>query len=178
MAQNFKKVEVNAYTKDEAIEKAPFQIIKDATQAWKAAGKPLMGTALNEFLAAKLQKETKFASGIGCIITIDSGTEDTRERPYSVKDIKNEQGKRKFGMSFLVTNKETGEVLFIATGSTKAEAIEKAKKLYTEKGFKGDLYGQYIKVVTEGEPGAFEVSYTPSKSTHLGKYLVFGVEAQ
>ena len=53
MAQNFKKVEVNAYTKDEAIEKAPFQIIKDATQAWKAAGKPLMGTALNEFLAAK-----------------------------------------------------------------------------------------------------------------------------
>ena len=81
-------------------------------------------------------------------------------------------------MSFLVTNKETGEVLFIATGSTKAEAIEKAKKLYTEKGFKGDLYGQYIKVVTEGEPGAFEVSYTPSKSTHLGKYLVFGVEAQ
>lgn len=177
MAQNFKVVEVNAYSKDEAMQQAPFQIIRDATQAWKAANKPLMGNELKEFLAAKLQEETKFANGIGCIITVDPGTKDTRERPYSVLDIKNEKGKRKFGMSFLVTDKATGEVLFIATGATKAEAIEKAKKLYTEKGFKGDLYGQYIKVVTEGEPGAFEVTYTPSKSTHLGKYLVFGVEA-
>ena len=38
MAQNFKTVEVNAYSKDEAIAQAPFQIIMDATQAWKAAG--------------------------------------------------------------------------------------------------------------------------------------------
>ena len=177
MAQNFKTVEVNAYSKDEAIAQAPFQIIMDATQAWKAAGKPLMGTELKEFLATKLTKETKYASGIGCIITVDPGTVDTRERPYAVADIKNEKGKRKFGMSFLVTDKETGEVKFIATGATKAEAIEKAKKLYTEKGYKGNLYGQYIKVVTEGEKGAFEVSYAPSKSAHLGKYIVFGVEA-
>lgn len=177
MAQNFKTVEVKAYSKDEAIAKAPFQIIMDATQAWKAAGKPMLGAELKEFLASKLQKETKFANGIGCIITMDAGNPDTRERPYAVEDIKNEKGKRKFGMSFLVTDKETGEVKFIATGATKAEAIEKAKKLYTDKGFKGNLYAQYIKVVTEGEPGAFEVSYAPSKSAHEGSYLVFGVEA-
>lgn len=180
MAQNFKTVEVKAYSKEEAVaqaEKMGIQVIMDATQAWKAAGKPMLGTELKEFLATKLQKETKFASGIGCIITMDPGTADTRERPYAVVDIKNEQGKRKFGMSFLVTDKETGEVKFIATGATKAEAIEKAKKLYTEKGYKGNLYGQYIKVVTEGEKGAFEVSYAPSKSAHLGSYTVFGVEA-
>lgn len=176
MAQNFKSIEVNAYSKDEAISKAPFQIIMDATQAWRAAGRPMMGPELKEFLANKLQKETKFATGIGCIITVDAGTVDTRERPYTVADIKNEKGKRKFGMSFLVTDKETGEVKFIATGATKAEAVEKAKKLYTDKGYKGNLYGQYIKVVTEGEPGAFEVTYAPSKNAHLGKYLLFGVE--
>lgn len=176
MAQNFKTVEVNAYTKDEAIAQAPFQIIMDATQAWKAAGKPLMGAELKEFLATKLQKETKYASGIGCIITVDPGTADTRERPYSVIDIKNEQGKRKLTMAIQGKNPATGEILFTKVG-TKAEAEEYAKKLYTEKGYKGDITADYIKIVTEGEPKAFEVKYSPSKSAHLGKYIVFGVEA-
>lgn len=177
MAQNFKTVEVNAYSKDEAIAQAPFQIIMDATQAWKAAGKPLMGTELKEFLATKLQKETKFATGIGCIITVDAGQVDTRERPYSASDIKNEKGKRKFTMAFLGIDKATGEIKFLLPGVTKAEALEKAKSLYVDKGYKGDILAQYVKVVTEGEPGAFEVSYAPSKSAHLGKYIVFGVEA-
>ena len=48
---NFKKVEINAYTRAEAEEAAPFQIIKDATQAWKNAGKPISGDRLKEFLA-------------------------------------------------------------------------------------------------------------------------------
>ena len=177
MAQNFKTVEVKAYTKDEAIAQAPFQIMRDATQAWKSKGSPLMGAALKDFCNEYLAQHTKFINNAGCIITVDAGTADTRERPYAVADIKNDKGKRKFGMSFLVTDKKTGEVKFIATGATKAEAIEKAKKLYTEKGYKGDLYGQYIKVVTEGEKGAFEVSYAPSKSAHEGQYIVFGVEA-
>lgn len=176
MAQNFKIVEVNAYSKDEAIAKAPFAIIKDATQAWKAAGMPLMGSELKDFLATKLQNETKFANGVGCIITIDAGVADTRDFPYTVNDIKNEKGKRKFEMSFLITDKETGEIMGIETGVTKAEAIEKAKEAYTKKGYRGNLYAQYIKIVTEGEPGAFEITYTPSKNTHLGKYLLFGME--
>lgn len=35
---NFKNVEVKGYTKQEAIAQAPFQVIRDATQAWKTAG--------------------------------------------------------------------------------------------------------------------------------------------
>ena len=37
-AMNFKKVEVKGFTKQEAIAEAPFQVIRDATQAWKTAG--------------------------------------------------------------------------------------------------------------------------------------------
>lgn len=177
MAQNFKTVEVKAYTKDEAMAQAPFQVMRDATQAWNKAGRPLMGNDLKQFCSDYLAQHTKFINNAGCIITIDPGTADTRERPYQVADIKNDKGKRKFGMSFLVTDKETGEVKFIGTDMTKAEAIEKAKKLYTDKGYKGNLIAQYIKVVTEGEKGAFEVSYAPSKSAHEGQYIVFGVEA-
>jgi hypothetical protein len=175
---NFKRLEVNAYTKQEAVEKVAgqFQIIKDATQAWKNANKPITEQALKAFCADYLQKHTKFASGIGCSITIESGTPDSRERPYSVRDIKNEKGKRHYKTGYQLLDKATGQVLGVSF-DTKAKAKELAKKLYTDKGYKGDIYCKYIKEVTEGEVGAFEVTYTPSKSSKLGKYLCFGVEA-
>ena len=95
-AMNFKKVEVKGFTKQEAIAEAPFQVIRDATQAWKTAGKPIAEKALKEFCAEYLVKHTKYAAGIGCSITFEAGSADTRERPYTVKDIKNEKGKRKY----------------------------------------------------------------------------------
>ena len=93
---NFKKVEVKGYTKQEAVAQAPFQVIRDATQAWKAAGKPITDKALKEFCAEYLTKHTKMAAGVGCSITFEAGSADTRERPYTMIDIKNEKGKRKY----------------------------------------------------------------------------------
>ena len=61
--------------------------------------------------------------------------------------------------------------------TTEAKAKEIAKNLYKEKGYKGNLICTYTKQVTEGEPVAFEVAYTPSKSSNVGTYLVFGIEA-
>lgn len=172
----FKKLEVNGYTKEEALSKAPFQIMRDATQAWKAAGKPMMDKELNAFCSEYLAKHTKFIANAGCVITFEAGSADTRERPYTVSDIKNEKGKRKYQTGILGLNPATGEQLFLIYGS-KAEAKEAAKKLYTEKGYKGDIHATYVKQVAEGEPGAFDVTYTPSKSAKVGKYIVFGVEA-
>ena len=57
-----------------------------------------------------------------------------------------------------------------------AKAKEIAKALYTEKGFKGNLICTYTKQVLDGEPTAFTVDYTPSKSSRVGSYLVFGIE--
>ena len=175
---NFKRLEVSAFTKQEAIEKVAdnFQIIKDATQAWKNAGKPITEQALKTFCADYLQKHTKFATGIGCSITMEAGTPDSRERPYTMKDIKNEKGKRHYKTGYQLLDKATGKVLGV-NFETKTKAKELAKKLYTDKDFKGDIYCKYIKEVTEGEVGAFEVAYTPSKSSKLGKYFCFGVEA-
>jgi hypothetical protein len=36
------------------------------------------------------------------------------------------------------------------------------------------MFAKYVKEVVEGEVGAFEVVYTPSKSTKQGKYILFG----
>ena len=49
-----------------------------------------------------------------------------------------------------------------------------AKKLIKD-GFKGKGRAFYSKQVTEGEPAAFDFEYAPSKSSHAGTYVVFGV---
>lgn len=176
MATNFKKVEVKGFTKQEALAEAPFQVIKDATQAWKLAGKPVTDKTLNAFCGEYLQKHTKFAAGIGCSITFEAGQADTRERPYTMNDVKNEKGKRKYKTGYQAVNPATGEVLFVNFESKKA-AQDQAKELYTKKGYKGNIVCKYIHEVVEGEPLAFTVDYTPSKSAKEGTYIAFGVEA-
>jgi hypothetical protein len=73
-------------------------------------------------------------------------------------------------------NPETGEILFV-NFENKAAAKEAAKALYTEEGYRGNIHATYVKEVVEGETGAFDVEYTPSKSAKVGTYLAFGVEA-
>lgn len=173
---NFKKVEVKGFTKQEAIDQAPFQVIRDATQAWKTAGKPVTDKALNDFCADYLAKHTKFAAGIGCSITFEAGSADTRERPYTLTDIKNKVGKRKYKTGYQGINPATGEILF-TNFETKHKAQEIAKEFYTKKNYKGDIFCKYIKDVVEGEVGAFEMKYTPSKNAKQGTYICFGVLA-
>lgn len=177
---NFKTVEVKAYKKAEALsqvlESNGIQVIKDATAAWKKAGCPIADKALKEFCSDYLKSATKFAAGIGCSITVEAGSADTRERPYTVKDVKNEKGKRKFKKAHQLIDKETGEILGVSFG-TKKDAEAMAKNLYIKNGYKGNIICKIVHEVVEGEVVAFEVTYTPSKSAKLGSYLVFGVEA-
>lgn len=172
---NFKFDEVKAFTKAEAIEKAPFQILKDATQAWKNAGKPMTGSKLKEFMAEYLEKNTKFTMGNGCMIVIESGQADTRERPYTIENIKGD-GKRKPTKAFQVVDNETKVILGTVFG-TKDDAEKFVKTLYTEKDYKGDATVEIVYKITEGEPIAMKSKYTPSKNAKEGTYLVFGVEA-
>lgn len=172
---NFKRVEVKGFTKQEALKKVPFNIIRDATSAWKKAGCPISESGLKEFCTEYLQKWTKFAPGIGCSITFETGSSDTREQPCAITDIVNEKGRRKYSTGIQAIDKATGEIKFTCFG-TKTDAKKEARKLYTS-GYKGDLICKYVKEVTEGEVGAFSVKYTPSKNTKEGIYFAFGVEA-
>ena len=172
---NFRTIETKGYTKQEALSQAPFQVIRDATQAWKAAGKPISDKALKEFCAEYLQKHTKYAAGIGCSITIEAGKADTRERPYTVTDIKNEKGKRKYKTGYRGVDPETGKILF-TNFENKAAAKQVAKELYTKHGYRGNIHVSLVKEVVEGEAGAFDVAYTPSTNAVVGTYMCFGVE--
>lgn len=171
-----KQIEIKGFTKDEAIANSelPYTIFKDATQAWKNAGLP-MGKDLNAFMDEHLKKATKCAPGLGCIITIKSGTADSRERPYKINDVVNEKGRRVYKTCIELFDKATGESLGTIF-DTKAVAKDYGRSLYTEKGYRGDIIARYGKQVVDGEVGAFTMEYTPSKSASEGKWLCFGIE--
>lgn len=175
--KNFQVLEVTGATKNEALDKAPFSILGDATQAYKLwAAKQTNGiteASEKEFYLDYLTKKSKNVDGVGFAITIDSAKADTRERPYTMNDVKNEKGARKYKTIYVLTDKATGTKI-AETNETKAKAKEIAKKLYTDKGYKGDLVCTYTKQVVEGQPVAFTMEYTPSKSAKIGRYKVFG----
>ena len=176
---NFKRMEVNGATKEEALAKAPFDIMGDATQAYKIWRKKMVNGVTDadkkQFMLDYLAKKSKNVAGVGFAITLEAAVADTRERPWRIDDVKNESGARKYKTTYQLIDKATGAVV-AETNETKAKAKDMAKALYTEKGFKGDLICTYTKQVVDGEPTAFTVSYTPSKSSRVGSYLVFGVE--
>lgn len=185
MAQimNFKRMEVVGATKEEALGKAPFNVNlpgADCTQALRNykktfIDKPFTDADLKQFMLKQLQKKTRNTPGNGCYIVVDSAVADTRERPYRIDDVKNEKGARKYKTIYQLVNSATGAVV-AETDETKAKAKELAKELYTKHGFKGNLICTYTKQVVDGEPIAFKASYTPSKSSRVGTYLVFGIE--
>ena len=184
---NFKRMDVNGVTKEEALAKAPFNAaFKNATSAFKKfcenAKDGVTESDIKQFELDYLAKNTKNAEGLGCYVVIESAVVDTRERPYKIENVKSE-GSRKWGTVFQIyenigtkTKPVAGQRLVDNAGKTKAEAREAAKKLYTEKGIRMNVVVMPAKVVVEGEPIAFTVEYTPSKSSHIGRYHVFGIE--
>lgn len=176
---NFKKVEVVGATKEEALSNAPFKIMGDATQAYKLWEKKQKGIITDDmkktFMLDYLNKKSKNIEGVGFSITVESAVADTRERPYSFNDVKNEKGTRKYKTIYMLIDKATGSEI-ARTDETKAKAKEIAKKLYTDSNYKGNIVCTYTKQVVEGEPIAFTANYTPSKASRPGKYIVFGIE--
>lgn len=173
---NLKVVEVKAYSKEEAGSQVPFQVVLDATQAWKAAGSPAVGSSLEEFALAKLRKETKLVAGAGVIVSVDPGVKDTKQFPYDVVDVVGE-GQRKWETVLEFINRDTKEIVATFTGKTKLEAKAEAKAYLAQNRIPNNFDAVYKKVVVEGEPLAFSINYSPSIRTHLGTYLLIGIPA-
>lgn len=182
MAQimNFKRMEVLGATKEEALEKAPFFIQGDATQAFRNWKKTMTNgitdSDIKQFMLDYLAKKSKNAPGIGFYITKEAAVADTRNRPYVIEDIKNEQGARKYKTVYRWIDSETGTTV-VEVDTTKADAKNAIKREYTEHGYKGSAKLVMDKKCIEGQAVVAKSKYTPSKSSHVGTYLVFGLES-
>lgn len=176
---NFKRLEVLGTTKEEALAKAPYFIQGDATQAFRNWKKTMVNgvtdSDIKQFMLDYLTKKSKNAPGVGFSITKEAAVADTRERPYKIEDIKNEQGSRKYKTVYRWIDKATGEIV-VEVDTTKADAKNAIKQMYTEKGYKGNANLEMVKKCIEGQAIVATAEYTPSKSAKVGTYLVFGIE--
>jgi hypothetical protein len=177
---SIKRLEVVGATKEEALAKAPFFIQKDATQAFKNWKEKQTGAitdaAVKQFMIDYVAKNSKNAPGVGFSITEQSAVADTRERPYAIEDLKNEKGARRYKTVYSWIDDETEKVV-AEVDTTKADAKNAIKALYTEKGYKGNATLVQRKKCVEGQAVVAKVKYTPSKSSRNGVYTVFGIPA-
>lgn len=178
---NFKKVEVVAASREEAVaqvENTYFHINGDATQAFKNWKQKQNGgvteRAVKEFMLDYLNKKGKNCPGAGYMITMDAAIGDTRERPYSINDVPNE-GRRKYKKTYQLIDRTSGVVL-AELQTNKADAKNLAKEII-KSGFKGAIDCKLAHKVVEGQEIVFTAEYTPSKNTKNGTWLAFGIEA-
>ncbi len=176
---NFKVMEVTGATKEEAIAKAPFSVMGDATQAFKLWKKKqvrgITEADKKQFMLDYLSKKSKNVAGVGFVITQEAAVADTRERPYKIEDKKNEQGARKFKKVYRWIDTETDQTV-VETNTTKADAKKALANAYT-KGYKGDAKLVVLHKCVEGQEVVAVAHYTPSKGSRVGTYTVFGIEA-
>lgn len=175
---NFRVLELTGATKEEALAKAPFDIMGDATMAYKSWKRSqvngITASDKKQFMVDYLNRKTKNVAGVGFVIVDENAVVNTRECPYVYENMKNEKGSRKYKTVFQLIDENTGQILATAEGNKK-NAREIARQLYTEKDYRGDLKCVYSHQVVSGEPIAFKMSYAPSKNTKPGAYTVFGI---
>lgn len=178
---NFKKSEVVAASKDEAIAWVNANLVNyngDATQAYKnwrdKQGGAVTERETKEFMLNYLEKKTKCAPG-GYLICVDPAVIDTRERPYKIENVKGE-GKRKWKTIYTAVDNETGKTI-CKVDTNKADALNAIKELYKNGEYKGDFKLYKVKEVVEGQAVVAEGWYTPSKNTKNGVWIAFGIEA-
>lgn len=150
---------------------ANYEVKFDATIAWKKAGSPV-GKDFKEFAEAYLAKKFKNTAGVGFAVVVAPGVEDNRERPYTA-DIVTTDGKRKYKTVYQVFD---GNDKFLGQKDKKSESLKLAKKLVTTN--RTDVTIKVAKVVTEGQPVAATVKYTPSINAKEGSYIFFGIETE
>ena len=202
---NFERLKVSGATKEEALEKAPFGIQGDATQAYrnfrKQVGDRWTDRDMKAFMLQYLEKKSKNLPGVGFYITLESAVADTRERPYRFEDAEPNKGTRKYVRTYQIIDNETGAVIaetsaqqvpdldsdgnhilnedgstkMIWKAGTKAQAKELVRNLYIN-GFRGNVTCVCNKQIVEGSSVAFTAEYAPSKSARFGTYLVFGIK--
>ena len=170
-----KKFEIKAYSLEEAKEKAVgmgLTVVRNVTQSWKNAKSPISDKEFKIFAVDMFEKHRLTeAEGLGMIVCVVPGSQDTRKRPYEfVNNVV--EGKKQVERVFEIRRKDTDEL--IATAPSKAKAEEAAKEAMVA--VKADMYCEIVYRIKEGKALAFELKYAPSTSAVLGTYVVFGNE--
>lgn len=169
MLMFMKKFEINAFSFEEAKQKAldlGITIVRNVTMSFKNE-KPEDFDAFAEAMLKKNKLEN--TTGVGCVVVMEAGSADTRERPYEVIN-NNVEGSLTKKRVFEIRKKSDG--LTVGEAETKGQALREAKKLM--KDLREDLVCKQVYHVLGDKELAFTLKYVPSVRTKEGRYVVFG----
>lgn len=164
-----KKFEINAYSFDEAKNKAlelGITIVRNVTPSFKKEH-PVDFDEFAERMLVKNHLDT--ANGVGCVVVLEAGSADTRERPYEYINNTVEGALKKKRVFEVRTVKDDK---LIAEAESKNEAAKLAKAAM--KDVREDLYCKQIYKILGDKGLAFDLKYVPSANTKEGRYIVFG----
>jgi len=174
---NFRKIEVSGIDKDKAFSTLPFLVQGDATVAYKKWKEKqirnINENMMKEFMLNFLATKSRNTPGVGYYITVEPASPCTKQRPYIVHNHRNPSGPRKMKKTYVLIGEE-GQILGRAFVN-KTNAINMAKEIMQE-GYTGHIDIELMKTVPEGEPRVASLDYSPSKGTHVGTWICFGIE--
>ena len=164
-----KKITINAYSFDEAKQKAlneGITIVRNVTPSFKKENPE----DFDEFAQRMLEKnKLTNTTGVGCVVVTEPGSADTRERPYEfINNVTEGQLTKKRVFEIRTVSDDT----LVAEAETKVEAARLAKAAM--KTVKKDLICKQVYRVDDDHALAFSLNYVPSSNTKLGTYIVFG----
>lgn len=178
-----KSIIINAFSVKEACQKAVetglFNAVQiHATQSWKNAGEPTHGSInWDEFAENYTRTRLKNMPGIGAIITLDKGQENTRLKPFTIENVKTD-GPRKMETVYVLYEKlEDGKLLVHdRIVGTKADAKDALKEIYMRGSKAETIYVEVMRQVKDDESEALALigHYSPSTNENLGTYIIFG----
>lgn len=164
-----KKITINAYSFDEAKQKAlneGITVVRNVTPSFKKENPE----DFDEFAQRMLEKnKLTNTTGVGCVVVTEPGSADTRERPYEfINNVTEGQLTKKRVFEIRTVSDDT----LVAEAETKVEAARLAKAAM--KTVKKDLICKQVYRVDDDHALAFSLNYVPSSNTKLGTYIVFG----
>lgn len=164
-----RKMTIKAFSLEEAKAKAledGISVVRNVTPSFKDKNPVDFDVFAKEMLEKnKLDK----ATGVGCLVVVEAGSADTRERPY---EYINNVAEGTLSKKRVFEVRTAAEDKFVAAAETKAEAARLAKAAMKE--LKEDLVCKQVYRIDKDHELAFNLNYVPSSNTKLGTYIVFG----
>jgi len=174
--EDIKLVDVEAYTKQEAIEKAKeagfdIPVKYNATIAYReATEQPAESFDPIAFAQDQIEKKARGAAGVGFMIVLEAGKPETKTRLYSVENVPTE-GPRHYLLTYEVGVQDGDTFKVYSAHETKADALAEAKILVNK-----EKVSMIVRMVKYPETNgiAAKVNYSPSEDLKLGVYRFFG----
>jgi hypothetical protein len=174
-------------SKEEAFKECPIRVIRDATRSWIKAGAPIVNSMAFKRFCYEYVHTHRMESipGLGCCITVGHPKGNTRRRPYKVYDVSRPlKTHRKYMRVYQVYEAE------VSVGGNKP-ALSSLGKLHSEYEKKPEAVRAMKSLITKNRRDYIIVKakkctnedallaygkYTPSSSTQIGQYAVFGMD--